>query len=190
LFEQEFYLEIRIKTEIWEEVVLYIMLLVSVDITYMCLKTWFLLTTNHKRYKEILNTEYSLKKYSLHCILNSPQPFHPACKAETEIQEEKDGSQTDRKRTKDSSLPFVLFLSFFYQLAIILRSYPFSVYSFGEQLVCAKDLSVQFLTIFVQSIAALCWWRRGRNILKILEKSTIFNENPVQQWSCNNFRAF
>ena len=131
MFEQEFYLEIRIKTEIWEEVVLYIMLLVSVDITYMCLKTWFLFKTNHKRYKEILNTEYSLKKYSLHCILNSPQPFHPACKAETEIQEEKDGSQTDRKRTNEIFFPFIRPFS----ILLLSVSYHFAILSFlGLQL--------------------------------------------------------
>ena len=158
------------------------MLLVSADITYMCLKTWFLFTTNHKRYKEILNTEYSLKKYSLHCILNSPQPFHPACKAETEIQEEKDGSQTDRKRTKDSSLSF---LSFFYPLAIILRSYPFSLYSFGEQLVCATSLSVQSLILSADNFctinsSSLLVKERSQYFKNSWKKNTIFNEHSVQ----------
>jgi len=70
------------------------MLLVSGDINYTyVLENLIFFTTNHKRHKENLNTEYSLKKGFIVIFPNSLQPFHPACKAETDIREEKDGSQ-------------------------------------------------------------------------------------------------
>ena len=71
------------------------MLLVSGDINYTyVLENLFFFTTNHKRHKENLNTEYSLKKGFNVIFPNPLQPFHPACKAETDIPEEK----MDRKR--------------------------------------------------------------------------------------------
>ena len=35
---------------------------------------------------------------------------------------------------------------------------------------------------FAQPIAAECWRGRGGNLLRILEKSTLFNEHPVVLW--------
>ena len=77
------------------------MLRLSGDITdtYVLENFIFFFTTNHKRHKENLNTEYSLKKGFIVIFPNSLQPFHPACKAETDIREEKDGSQKERNQT-------------------------------------------------------------------------------------------